>query len=190
MGTTTEEPPAGPVRKRRTAGWVAVGVIAVCGVCAIAAISRLNSTSRPETHPAGNQAPRAVPGIGAPARDGALEFTVRRVKCGSEQVGDVVQKNAAGQYCIVELTVRNVGDTPRGFYNTNQEAHSADGTRFEPDWEATDDALNGEQKAAEAINPGTAIDAIVVYDIPKDAKIQTLTLHDSAMSNGVVIRVS
>jgi hypothetical protein len=105
-------------------------------------------------------------------------------------MGDVVQKNAAGQYCIVELTVRNIGDKPQTFYNTNQEAHSADGTRYEPDWEATYDALNGDQKADEAINPGNEIDAIVVYDIPKDAKIQTLKLHDSGMSNGVVIRIT
>lgn len=179
-----------PIRKRRTAGWVTLGVLAACGVCGVVTISRLTGESTSETNPAGNQAPRPAPGLGAPARDGTLEFTVRSVTCGSQQVGDVVQKNAAGQYCVVELTVRNVGDTPRAFYNTNQEAHSADGTRYEPDWEATDDALNGEQLADEAIKPGGAIDAIVVYDIPKDAKIQTLTLHDSGMSNGVVVRIA
>ena len=177
------------VRKRRTVVWVTLGAIAVCGVCGFLTVSRFTGESTSDTTPAGNQPPRPAPGIGAPARDGTLEFTVRSVRCGVEQVGDVVQKNAAGQYCIVELTVRNVGDAPQAFYNTNQEAHSADGTRYEPDWEATYDA-SGDQQADEAINPGNEIDAVVVYDIPKDAKIQTLTLHDSAMSSGVVIRIT
>jgi hypothetical protein len=178
--------------KRRAVLWMTLGVIAVCGVCGVVAVSRFTTTG---ADPGGDTArgsdgPPAMPGIGAPARDGQLEFTVRSVKCGNSQVGEVVQKTAAGQYCIVDLEVKNVGDQPQSFYNTNQDAHSPDGNLYEPDWEATYDALNGDQKVDEAINPGNEIEAIMVYDIPKDATIQTLTLHDSALSNGVTIKVS
>jgi Domain of unknown function (DUF4352) len=50
--------------------------------------------------------------------------------------------------------------------------------------------LEGDSHAfLEDINPGNSVNGIIVFDIPKDATIVKLELHDSAFSGGVVVNV-
>jgi hypothetical protein len=54
--------------------------------------------------------------MNTPATDGKFQFTVTSLKCGATQVGpkDFGQK-AQGQFCLVGVTVKNVGDTAELF---------------------------------------------------------------------------
>jgi hypothetical protein len=41
----------------------------------------------------------------------------------------------------------------------------------------------------EEINPGNSVNGVILFDIPKDAQIVKLELHDSAFSGGVTVNV-
>ncbi len=145
----------------------------------------------PETTPPGNDDPAPVAvGLNQPARDGKFEFTVTKVQCGVSQVGSgFLIKKAQGQFCKVYIKVKNIGDEARTFSDSNQYAYNAAGQRYDADGEAG--IYLGEESNAflEDINPGNSVSGIVIFDIPKGAKIVKLELHDSAFSGGVVVNV-
>jgi hypothetical protein len=47
----------------------------------------------------------------------------------------------------------------------------------------------GNQTLLRQIDPGTEVHGILVFDIPKDARILGLHLHDSPLSEGVTVTV-
>ncbi len=50
--------------------------------------------------------------IGQAANDGKFEFTVSSVQCGQASVGSnqYLTKTAQGQYCLLNVSVKNIGD--------------------------------------------------------------------------------
>jgi hypothetical protein len=132
----------------------------------------------------------AEPGLGQPVRDGGLEFVVASVTCGRATVGNsLLHRTAQGQFCEVALTVRNISDHARLFEGHFQKAHSATGVTFSDDLVAELYANSGNQTFLKAINPGNQVRGILVFDIPRDATIAALELHDSPLSGGVTVTV-
>src|SRR5262245_21771627 len=89
----------------------AVGVIAAAVLAsALVGGSSPAAGSLPTTQ---TQVQRADGKTGQPVRDGKFEFTVQSVKCGVSQVGeDPLTKTAQGQFCLVTISVKNIGDKP------------------------------------------------------------------------------
>jgi hypothetical protein len=115
---------------------------------------------------------------------------VTKVECGIDQVGsDVLNKKAQGQFCMVYVTVKNIGNEARTFTSGNQNAYNAAGQKYAADSAAGIYLEEGSRAFLEDINPGNSVNGIIVFDIPKDAKIVKVELHDSAFSGGVVINV-
>jgi hypothetical protein len=135
--------------------------------------------------------PKADPGIGAAVRDGKFEFVVQKVECGQAKVGgEFLNKTAQGHFCLVTLSVKNIGDKPQLFADSNQKAFNATGAQYSTDSAATMYANQDGQSAwLNEINPGNSITGVIIYDIPKDSKIVRLELHDSAFSRGVKVAV-
>ena len=103
-------------------------------------------------------------GIGDPVRDGKFEFTVTKVEKG----------------------VAQVGDEPQTFFGSNQQLSDSEGRTFNADDGAA--IYLGESNALlEEINPGNTVKGIVVFDVPKDAQLASIDLHDSAFSGGVEV---
>jgi hypothetical protein len=128
-------------------------------------------------------------GLNQPVRDGKFEFTVRSVQCGQTRVGNqFLNKEAQGQFCLVALQVKNVGDEPQTLFGDNMKLFDAEGREFSPDTEA---AIYNEdsQTFIEEINPGNQIDGQLVFDVPTDAQPARLELHDSAFSGGVTVNL-
>ncbi|MFC0526873.1 DUF4352 domain-containing protein [Phytohabitans kaempferiae] len=124
--------------------------------------------------------------LGQAGRDGAFEFTVSRIDCGIAQIGDsFVNQTAIGQYCLAELTVRNVGKRPAIFEDALQRAYSPDGARYAADSAAGILANSEHQLFQNQINPGNRVTGVVVYDIPQDRHIAELELHESEDSAGL-----
>lgn len=70
-------------------------------------------------------------GIGSPARDGRFEFTVSGFECGETTVGDgPFQEEAQGQFCVMDVTVENIGDESQFFSGDNQYVFNEEGTRY------------------------------------------------------------
>ena len=127
---------------------------------------------------------------GQAVRDGKFEFTVTKVKCGISHVGDsTLGEKAQGQFCEVTMKVRNIGDQAQLFDDSDQYAFGADGKKFSADTMAGIDVNEGDNAFLDQINPGNSVTGVVVFDIPKTAKITKLELHDSPFSNGVTVAV-
>jgi len=137
----------------------------------------------------GGDKPAAV-GIGQPARDGKFEFTVSKLECGISKIGDkYLNRTAQGQFCKVSVSVKNIGDEAKMFSDSNQFAFNAAGQKYEADSAAAIYLGQDSKSFLENINPGNGVNGVVIFDIPKDAKIVKLELHDSALSGGVTINV-
>ena len=98
-------------------------------------------------------------------------------------------KTAQGQFCLVTVTVKNIGAEARTFDGSNQHAYGSGGVKYDNDTSAELDANTNTQTFLEQINPGNAVTGVIVFDIPKDGKIVRVELHDSAFSGGVLVDV-
>ncbi|MPZ53232.1 MAG: DUF4352 domain-containing protein [Acidimicrobiia bacterium] len=129
-------------------------------------------------------------GIGSPARDGNFEFTVSSFGCGETTVGDdILQEEAQGQFCIMDLTVENIGDEAQSFLADDQFIFSADDVEYSASFAATlANSAEGDEIFTE-INPGNSIDGTIVFDVPEDAEVAYAELHDSVFSNGIRVEL-
>lgn len=130
--------------------------------------------------------------IGEPARDGKFEFTVKSVTCGKESVGanEFLTKKAQGQFCLMDLTVKNIGDEKQSLLSSDQKLFNAAGQEFSADDTAT--MYNSEDSTStwySDINPGNSVSGVIVFDLPKDQTPVSAELHDSAFSNGVKVNL-
>jgi hypothetical protein len=132
------------------------------------------------------------PGLGDPVRDGKFEFTVTEVECGQTSVGQGgLTQTAQGQFCLVSVTVKNIGDEPQTMSDGNQKGIGSNGSEY-----ATDSVagmyLNQENADLwlSQINPGNQVTGVLVFDVPGDVTLRSLKLHDSLFSGGVTVNLS
>jgi hypothetical protein len=127
----------------------------------------------------GNHIP--VGGIGF---DGSFGFTVTHVEYDDDSIID--GRVAQGRYCLVSLTIENIGDRPHTFSPDVQKAHRSDGST-----DAADTAIGFQSETSStSLNPHTKIAGTLVFDIPRSAKLVDIELHDSAFSRGVYVDVA
>lgn len=180
--------PAPPARKRRKKGWAGVGVIAalMLAVCGLAVVGAALLYDSDDNGTPVAQQQRAK--LGEPVRDGKFEFTVTKVQCGVKSVGSkLTGETAQGQFCLVTMTVKNIGAEARTFTAGNQKAHGPAGVVYDSNTLASLDA-NGDSRAfLNDINPGNSVTGVVVFDIPADATLTAVEVHDSAFSGGTTI---
>ncbi len=127
-----------------------------------------------------------------PVRDGNFEFTVTNVSCGLPAIGSSpVLRRARGQFCLISMRIRNIGDEPRPFDASLQKVVSAAGQEYPADVGASRYAVPssaGETPRTE-INPGSTLNADVAFDVPKGPAPVRAELHDSPSSRGVTVRL-
>jgi hypothetical protein len=130
-------------------------------------------------------------GIGDKATDGAYQFIVTKITCGISRVGsESLGEKAQGQFCLVKLRVRNVGDGPIIISEENQTLVDRKGRGYLADDEAWPHVGGGELPFRE-INPGNTLRITVPYDIPKKAKPDYLLLKADVwgLSDGVRVKL-
>lgn len=118
------------------------------------------------------------------------EFTVTKFTCGKAKVGDeYLNKKAQGQYCLLNITVKNNGSKEENLSGDNQKLFDADGREFSSDSEAS--IYNDSDSALffEGINPGNSAKGTVIFDVPKDAKIIKTELVGGFLGMGDVATV-
>jgi hypothetical protein len=197
--------PNGPRRRSGfTVTMVVLGVFAAC--CASGAVLAMfggalfraaagEAASPPAvTQPAPSattRPSRSRSGLDAPVRDGKFEFVVTSFSCGHKSVGEsFVNIKASGQFCIVNLTVKNIGDEGQTFADSFQKALGPDDKVYRAHTGAGVVANEGADAVWHTINPGNSIKGKIVFDIPKKAKITSLELHDSPLSRGVTVALT
>jgi hypothetical protein len=126
--------------------------------------------------------------IGEAARDGKFEFVVKSIKCGKTSVGsDFLTQEAQGQYCLLGVSVKNIGDEKQSLLSSNQYLFNAQGQKYSADDTATLYAAPDSSSWYSDINPGNSVSGVIVFDIPKDQIPTRAELHDSAFSGGVSV---
>lgn len=127
-------------------------------------------------------------GIGDPVRDGKFEFVVKGFECGVKKVGaEFLEEKAQGQFCLVEMTVSNIGDEAQLFDAGSQKGTTDSGATVDADGTASLVVPENENSFLEEINPGNSIEVVVVYDIAKDQQLTAVELYDSLFSGGVTV---
>ncbi len=130
--------------------------------------------------------------IGVPARDGKFEFTVQSMQCGKASVGsnEFLTKTPQGQFCLLNLTVKNIGNEAQSLLSSNQYLLNDSGQKYSADDTATMyNAPNGTSWYNQ-INPGNSVEGAIVFDIPKDVTPTMAQLHDSAFSGGIQVSLN
>lgn len=142
----------------------------------------------PAEEAAAEEAP-AAPGLNTPVEDGKFTFTVTGVETGLAQVGsEYLTTDAQGQYVLVHLTVANTGNEAQYLFASSQEATDTLGRTHAVDSTATIYAGETDTWASQ-INPGNQVTGTLVFDIPADATLASVTLHDSPFSGGITVQL-
>jgi hypothetical protein len=139
----------------------------------------------------GGKAAAKTAKVGEAVRDGKFEFTVQQVKCGVGQLGnDMLGKKAQGQFCLVTVQVKNISKEAQTLSDSSQRAFGADKAQYSTDTAA---GIYANQDAAtflNQINPGNQVTGVLVYDVPANATLAKVELHDSPFSGGVTVQLS
>jgi len=200
------EPPPAPPAAPKKRSWFArhkilTGLGALVLLFIVIDLANGGNSSTPTASPV-TAAPKPTPapapppaspaaGLGSPVRDGKFEFVVSKVDCGKSSVGTGgLVKKAQGQFCLVSLTVTNVGDKSQYLDGSSQMALDAQGRQFSAD--AAAGVYLGDQGNTflNQINPGNKVDGQLVFDVPKEVRLVKLQLHDSPFSAGVSVTLS
>ncbi|HET9518999.1 MAG TPA: DUF4352 domain-containing protein [Actinoplanes sp.] len=137
-----------------------------------------------------DSAAKAV-GLKQAARDGKFEFVVSGIKCGVPSVGPSgYGEKAQGEFCLVSVSVKNIGKEAQTFSGSSQKAFDSAGTEFSNDTGAEIYANEGAPTFLEEINPGNRVTGKIVFDVPKKTKLTKIELHDSPFSDGVTVNLS
>jgi hypothetical protein len=144
-------------------------------------------SSKPNTAKTENKATTAK--LNEVARDGKFEFTVASVECGKPSVGtnEYLTKQAQGQFCLVNITAKNIGSEAQTFDSSSQYLYDAANSKFSADGTASLYANPQGSTFLNQINPGNSVSGILVFDVPKDKTPITAELHDSPFSGGVKV---
>jgi hypothetical protein len=187
-------PPFGPPpRKRRVWPWVlggiAVAVIAACigGFALLAGGAKVVGDAATELDDNQKGANAVAGEFGKPAKDGKFEFTVTGMKCGTKEVGGEFGVKAQGEFCLVDVTVRNVATTAELFDSNSQKAYDAKGTEYSVDGGAEVYVNDQNQTFLENINPGNKVNGKLVYDVPAGTELTSIVVHESMFTAGIRI---
>lgn len=130
-------------------------------------------------------------GMEQPVRDGSFQFTADGMRCGVQSIGTPdEQQSPTGQFCVVTLTVKNVGSSPAVFADSIQKAYGPGGVWFSADTSAGFYANPDPTIFLNEINPGNMVKAVVVYDIPQSGRIMRLEVHENPWTPGALIKIS
>lgn len=136
-----------------------------------------------------DQSERKPPGIGDVVKDGKFSFEITKIEKGLAQVGQgFAASKAQGQYVLVHVTVRNIGDEAQLFDGSAQKLIDSEGRQYDTDSGAAL-GLEGSNAFLNNINPGNSVSGILLFDVPKDFKPKAIQLHDSMFSGGVEVRL-
>ncbi|MCG5431265.1 DUF4352 domain-containing protein [Mycobacterium sp. MYCO198283] len=140
-----------------------------------------------------NDSDSDVAAVGSAVRDGKFEFQVvnlTRSKTVSDPTGNpYMTATAQGEFIVLIVSVRNVGDEQQSYFGQNQKLFDAAGREYGVSSDA-DLYLNAGGNALGEINPGNSIEVKMAFDVPPGTQPAELELHDSAFSGGVKVRLA
>jgi hypothetical protein len=121
-------------------------------------------------------------------RDGKFEFVVNGIDCSKKTVGNqFLNEKAQGRFCLIDVTVKNIGTEEQMFDGSSQKAFDLAGTEYSNNAAAELYANEGTATFLENVNPGNHVRGKLVFDVPATVVLTELELHDSPFSGGVKV---
>ena len=173
--TTADEQRARRALLRRTRLWIGGGIVAALlliafGVWAVTAAPAPGLSAETPGVPAG----------------GPFELAATGLRCGVSQVGpDELEQRAAGEFCLVDVRIRNIGDRPELFDSGAQRAFGADGVAYAVAEQAVVFLNDGSRTLLEEIPPGATVAGVLPFDVPAGTKLVAVHLQGSVSMPGV-----
>jgi hypothetical protein len=184
FGTLPPPPPRGPKHLPLVLSIVAGVVVLACLAGAVTITVFTARTYRRDHR-------QASASMNEPVRDGSFQFTADSMRCGVQAIGAPDEEQSPiGQFCVVTLTIKNVGSSPATFADSIQKAYGVGGVWFSSDPTAGLYANPDPTVFLNQINPGNSVKAVVVYDIPRSSRIMRLEVHENPSTPGAVIKIS
>jgi len=167
--------------------------LVVIGIVAGAGSSKKATTPTSNSSDPGSESSQtaSVAKIGEAVRDGKFEFTVTSFTCGKTSVGTnpYLTKEAQGQFCLLDVSVKNIGTEAQIFDSSSQYLFDTGGSKLSADGSASLYANPEGSTFLNQINPGSSVSGTVVFDVAKGITPVSAELHDSAFSNGVKVNL-
>src|SRR4051794_8980176 len=166
--------------------WIAAGALAVVAIGGGAyAMSR--GDGEQGTAPAAATAVTAAQS----GAEGAFAFTVTGSRCGVETVGpaDLLQR-PAGQFCLVDVAVRNVGKDPELLDSGAQHVVDTQGRQYPVSDRAAVFLNDQDPTLLEEIKPGATVRGTLPFDVPAGTRLDAVVLHESVTTPGVRLSLS
>jgi len=187
---TPGAPTAAP-RKRSKSPWVFGGLllIVVLGLAGTLVVALGGPGSVMNALGFDQASKKAVDGrMNTPIADGTFELTVTAARCGLDKVGDgKTAQPAQGQFCLIDVTVKNVGSSPVLFDDISQTAYDATGNQYSADSAADVVANKAQPTFLQQITPGATVHGRLAFDISTRERLTAVVLHESIFSDGVRI---
>ena len=171
---------------------VVIGVIASASGGETSTTNQTNGEATNSSSESSGEGEAAQAKIGEAARDGKFEFTVTKMNCGQKTIGnnEFLREEAQGEFCVMDLTIKNIGDEPQTLFADEQYVYNAAGQKYSYDSEALFALEDVSNIWLEEINPGNMVKGKLIFDVPKGTKIVKAELHDSAFSNGIEVNLN
>lgn len=164
-------------------------LLAVIALIIIIAIASNSGGSGSTSGGASSSGAKAV-GLNQPVKDGKFQFTVTGIDCSKNTIGvDPVSTKANGTFCIVSMTVQNIGNQAQTLDATSQYGYDAQGKKYSTDTKSEFYLPNAGGALFNQLNPGSSVTGQIVYDVPAGTKLTKLELHDSVLSGGVDVNL-
>ncbi|WP_043516467.1 MULTISPECIES: DUF4352 domain-containing protein [unclassified Actinoplanes] len=138
--------------------------------------------------PAGGPAVfRGLPPAGpADASRGGFGLRVTSVRCGVSAIGpDGLEQRAHGQFCLLDVRVTNNGTEPALFDSSAQRVYDADGAAYAVAADAAVFLNDDSPTLLDEIPPGTSVDGVLPFDVPKNAQLSEVSLLGSGVAPGI-----
>lgn len=121
--------------------------------------------------------------VGQPVKDGKLTFTVTKAGDGPARLGDqYASYQPQGRFYVIHVAVTNHANEAQMFVGSAQKLYAG-----QAQYSADDKAaiyMKDINSSFQQVNPGNSLTAVIVYDIPKSVRPDSIEFHDSPFSGG------
>ncbi|GAB2574082.1 DUF4352 domain-containing protein [Microlunatus antarcticus] len=125
--------------------------------------------------------------MGDSVKAGDWQLKVTDFDCGESEVGDDDRtKEAEGEFCLLEISAKNNGDSEGTISGDGQKLSDDDGKTYRSDLEAALYDDPDSNLLADGVDPGDTAKGTIVFDVPKKATITGVTLTGGGGSDGKV----
>jgi hypothetical protein len=148
------------------------------GKPAASATTAASASTAPAPEPAG---------LGEKVRVGDFQVVVKGVDCSKTKVGKApLDSTANGKYCLVTVTVTNVGGEELYFNSSDQKIYG-DGVAYRND-SIAESWANDDTDPSDVLKPGKSLTGMLVFDVPKETDVDGVILHAEWDTAGVRVK--